>query len=429
VGFDEEKKTMARNPFGHALQEDAQEQIAAVVGYKGAERIFESMDARLPIEEMANPMTQPPLKPGEYTAFEPTHKVKVVMNNDGSFTAMTRAASKDFKTYKAALAWLQKNASGVMSKWEEDEPTGPVLDERQMEQGVRYEIVNVQPGDFGGIAKHQGELAVKVMGNTFAIKDELKKLGFRFNRDDKTWELKHEYTSFGKARGAKRDTVEAAIKKIGPIVKATNDEIQKRNQAALAGAGISDDPKATTTKGQVKAIMSLQRANERLKSNGIAITYDFPHSIGGFAKGGAYTVWVVGDTFKVKDELKRLGFQFHRVAPSDIKVPGIKVQAGWSMDGATFDRIDKQVKQTLIRASEGTLREDEDLLEGWWKAVFGNGNIFFEAGSQPHADSIARKWGKDNDMGNPDKVMKAERPKAMDQKGAFVKNGAVYVEQ
>lgn len=298
VGFGEERRRpMARNPFGHTIHEDAQDELAALVGEKGAGRIIESLEARLPV------VTD-----------------------------------------------------------EEDEPVGPVLDERQMEQGVRYEIVNVQPGDFGGFAKHQGERSVKVMGNTFAIKDELKKLGFRFNPNDKTWELKHEYTSFGKARGAKRDTVEAAIKKIDAIVKDANAAIQKRNQAALAGAGVTDDtrPSPADLKGQVKYVMSAQRLTARLKKNGIGIYFDWPHSIGGFAKGGAFDAWVIGNTFAIKDQLKRFGFSFSRRVPSDVvskaKKDGIKrVDAGWVMDGATYDRIHKQVDQTLLRAAEGTL--------------------------------------------------------------------------
>ena len=311
VGFDEERRRpMARNPFGHAINEDAEVQLASVLGEDGARRVFEDLDARLPIEEVANP----------------------------------------------------KNASAVMSKWEEDEPTGPVIDENQMEQGVRYEIVNVQPGDFGGMAKHQGERSVKVMGNTFAIKDELKRLGFRFNPNDKTWELKHEYTSFGKARGAKRDVVEKAVKKIDAIVKDANAAIQKRNQAALAGAGVTDDtkPSPADLKGQIKYVMSAQRLTARLKKNGIGIYFDWPHSIGGFAKGGAFDAWVIGNTFGVKDQLKRFGFSFSRSVPSDVvskaKKDGIKrVDAGWVMDGATYDRIHKQVDQTLLRAAEGTL--------------------------------------------------------------------------
>ena len=83
----------------------------------GAKESFD-FDADL-LNEAGNPTEHPPLKPGESTAFEKTHKVKVVMDADGSFTAMTRARSKNFKTYKGALKWLRKNASSVMAQWTE----------------------------------------------------------------------------------------------------------------------------------------------------------------------------------------------------------------------------------------------------------------------------------------------------------------------
>jgi len=289
VGFGEEK-VMVHNPFGHALHEDAEAQLASVLGKDGAKRVFESMDVRLPIED------------GE-SIHEP-------------------------------------------------------IDEG-IETGARYEIINYQPGDFGGMEKSFGQFSVSVSGNTFPIKDDLKKLGLRFNPKSKTWDLVHRYTGWGQlAKGSvKRDVVEKAIPKVKGLVDDFNERVKGQNQQSLAGMGISDDPKPADLKGQIKQIMSLQRTNERLKKLGIAIAYDFPESIGGFHNAGSYTAWVVGDTFKVKDQLSKFGFRFNRMVPSKVKdqAKGLKVQAGWSMDGATFDRIDKQVKQTLIRASEGTL--------------------------------------------------------------------------
>lgn len=84
------------------------------------------------------------------------------------------------------------------------------------------------------------------------------------------------------------------------------------------------------------------------------------------------------------------------------------------------------------RASEqlSALREAlEEQDQPWWKAVFGHGRIFFQAGSASHAQSIASKWGKANDMGRPDVVKKAAKPGDLDRKGYYVKDGSVYVEQ
>ena len=76
-------------------------------------------------------------------------------------------------------------------------------------------------------------------------------------------------------------------------------------------------------------------------------------------------------------------------------------------------------------------RFDEASGSSWWKAVFGDGRVFFKASSSSHAYSVAKKWGQQNDMGVPSVVKKTEKPKALDQKGAFVQDKAlgVYVEQ
>lgn len=302
VGFGEERREpMALNPFGRPIYEDAQDELAALVGEKGAERIVESMDVRLPVEEAQ------------------VREVKHMI--------------------------------------------GFILDEnRPMDKGLRFEVINYEPGDFGGIGKAQGEYAVYIIGETFAIKDRLKKLGLRWDSTRKQWGLWNRYTSFGRSqRGSvSSKQVEKAIDKVKAFVKDYNAEVEKSNQAKLSGGGISDDPKPMTMKGQVKAIMSAQRLNKRLKKNGLVITYEFPHSVGGFSQAGASNVWVVGKTWLVKNALKRFGFTFKRMVPGDVvrraKEAGLKkVDAGWMMDGATYDRIHKQVDQTLLRAAEGTL--------------------------------------------------------------------------
>lgn len=67
----------------------------------------------------------------------------------------------------------------------------------------------------------------------------------------------------------------------------------------------------------------------------------------------------------------------------------------------------------------------------WWTATFGFGRIFFEASSASHAQSIATKWGKRNQMGQPDVVKKAAKPPQVNQPGSFThdKKLDVYVEQ
>lgn len=404
---------MARNPFGHTLQEDAEAQLASVLGGEGAKRAFENMDARL--SSTASELTEAlklskPLSDkgkqiaavaqqiakgvkfkikgytdevdqegfmGPYVELRwmaPMGFLSIMISEHnghiaiGTYGVLPQHSYTDVKQAIADInAWLGATPkpgakprphplSGVYFEGAHE----PVDDLAEgIETGVRYEVINYEPGDFGGMEKSFGQFSVSVSGNTFPIKDELKKLGLRFNPKTKTWDLVSRYAAWGSlTKGSvAHDVVKKAIPKVKDLVDAFNEKVKTQNQQSLAGMGVSDDPQPTDIKGQIKSIMSLQRTNERLKKLGIAIAYDFPESIGGFHNAGSYTAWVVGDTFKVKDQLNKFGFRFNRMVPSKVKdqAKGLKVQAGWSMDGATFDRIDKQVKQTLIRASEGTL--------------------------------------------------------------------------
>lgn len=364
---------MARNPFGHALHEDARDELAALVGEKGANAIVESIDVRLPT---ASPITEAPKFPERLNrrtspgGYQIAHLIKgrLYISDAPTIQVAMRYAKKyaamKGTTRVAIFDDLGNPFKTVMGEDVVERPSlsEEVLDERQMEQGLRFEVINYEPGDFGGIGKAQGEYAVYIIGDTFAIKDRLKKLGLRWDAKRKQWGLWNRYTSFGRSeRGSvSSKQVEKAIDKVKAFVKDYNAEVEKGNQAALAGAGISDDPKPMTMKSQVKAIMSAQRLNKRLKKNGLVITYDFPHSVGGFSQAGASNVWVVGKTWLVKNALKRFGFTFKRMVPGDVvrraKEAGLKkVDAGWMMDGATYDRISKKVEQHLLRVAEGTL--------------------------------------------------------------------------
>jgi hypothetical protein len=100
---------------------------------------------------------------------------------------------------------------------------------------------------------------------------------------------------------------------------------------------------------------------------------------------------------------------------------GGKMRWGWVKDAPYLG--DPHTEDSHF---EGLSLEEE---QGWWRAQFGFGNIYFQAGSQPHADSIARKWGKKSKMGSPDKLLKSKKPSGIDNKDSFKKDGGVYVEQ
>jgi hypothetical protein len=87
---------------------------------------------------------------------------------------------------------------------------------------------------------------------------------------------------------------------------------------------------------------------------------------------------------------------------------------------------EKQIAKELIAIAKSLTADIT-----WWKAIFGFGRIFFEAGSASHAHAKAKKWGQKSGMGRPDKVVKTEEPRALHQRGAFTYDRTldVYVEQ
>lgn len=142
----------------------------------------------------------------------------------------------------------------------------------------------------------------------------------------------------------------------------------------------------------------------------------------GVNKGGKYLGRKEGEA-----ELRKRGWKIDSkrwptgnesgVIPKKFWGKGVKVR-GEALD---FGRM----SETLTALRESLDEQDQP----WWKAVFGHGRVFFQAGSASHAQSIAAKWGKENDMGKPDVVKKAAKPRDLDRRGYFTKDGPVYVEQ
>lgn len=114
---------------------------------------------------------------GVKMSFDREGKVAILKEPDGSFMAMTRAHSKNFKTYEGALAWLHKNASGVMGRFaNKDAPSTPETKPKTLKmQGVKGHVlvdlgqselrpalpVSVAAGLQGGAALKPDHLAMR----------------------------------------------------------------------------------------------------------------------------------------------------------------------------------------------------------------------------------------------------------------------------
>lgn len=205
-----------------------------------------------------------------------------------------------------------------------EERRGGKLDGR-----VYMDVENTQPGDFGGYGGSVRSYAIYVWGNTYPIKDQLKKLGLRFDRGSgKTsrsgagnrWVMYHRYSANPASRGGSyrgsvsEKKVKATIPKVKKIVDSFNRTMAKKNQRTIASVGYQPEEDAVVAaldkgyKATKKAVDSLKRREKRLARYGIEVKATKPVGSG----NTHYTtdVTVGGNTYPVKDLLKKVGFEW-----------------------------------------------------------------------------------------------------------------------
>jgi hypothetical protein len=202
------------------------------------------------------------------------------------------------------------------------------LVETKLTPEITYEVVNYHPGDFRGAGSSRGEFSVAV-SNGFAIKDDLKKLGFMFDPPSKDWVLKHVRVGmdapFGGSpkferfleRQPSEKAVQAAIKVVAQLVKDANEQIVAANQAQLSKAGIGGNMPMSTEREVADWSDRQERSIKKLAKQGVVITREYDTGVGGFRKGGGVgVVRVKGNTFPLKDLFKKAGFRWESAGKS-----------------------------------------------------------------------------------------------------------------
>jgi len=180
---------------------------------------------------------------------------------------------------------------------------------------ITYQVTNYHPGDFGGSGKSQGELSISVT-NGFPIKDALRDLGFTFDPKSKNWLLVHDRSIYPRQRFYRNNPAEKdvmrAIPKVEALVKEANAQIVQSNQARLSKAGIGGDMPKTTARDVMTWSDRQERSIRRLAKYGIVVTHEVDTGVAGFRKGGGVgQVQLAGNTFAIKDVLRKSGFKWN----------------------------------------------------------------------------------------------------------------------
>jgi len=176
---------------------------------------------------------------------------------------------------------------------------------RRSQEMIRLKYVNL--GDFGGTDPVVDSWLLEVKGPYEAMQallPTLKKYKFRFDRASKAWSIHAVNYAYSNRKrqnfwAAARRNQEAAYPLLKKMVEQYNAEAAKANRDM-------DPNRPTDAKGVMRLIQQNERLTNRLGDYGIRVEYDWPNR---YSVDEA-TVWVFGDTFPVKDVMKRHGFRW-----------------------------------------------------------------------------------------------------------------------
>jgi|19_taG_2_1085344.scaffolds.fasta_scaffold14276_2 hypothetical protein len=179
---------------------------------------------------------------------------------------------------------------------------------RVVPEKLRAKYQNI--GDFGGTPRILASWHLEVAGPTFDIKDDLKKLGLRWEKRRKMWglwatEYSHPGFSNKDARrqgyrnyGAIRDAQKKAWPQVQRLVKDYNDKIDKQIDQKR---DLAKDPKDA-----LKKLLRSMRMGKRLEEYGVEISYDWPSR---YSVDEA-KVRVSGNTYELRGLMKQTGWRW-----------------------------------------------------------------------------------------------------------------------
>ena len=176
---------------------------------------------------------------------------------------------------------------------------------RVTQELIRVKYVNL--GDFGGTDPVEDSWVLDVAGPTFDYRDELKRLGFRWNSASKVWSIDATLYKYGGRRNAEfyknRKLQEAAFPVVQTLAKKHNEAAEAFNRGVRpgGGGGGGDDREV------VEHWQRLERMQPKLEAAGLKVEHTYP---------GRYdvtegTVTVSGNTYPFVAVMKKYGWKWN----------------------------------------------------------------------------------------------------------------------
>ena len=177
-----------------------------------------------------------------------------------------------------------------------------VREARVTQELIRVKYVNL--GDFGGTDPVEDSWVLDVAGPTFDYRDELKRLGFRWNSTSKVWSIDATLYKYGGRRNAEfyknRKLQEAAFPVVQALAKKHNEAAEAFNRGLRPGGGVDN-------REVIEHWQRLERMQPKLEAAGLKVEHTYP---------GRYdvtegTVTVSGNTYPFVAIMKRHGWKWN----------------------------------------------------------------------------------------------------------------------
>lgn len=186
----------------------------------------------------------------------------------------------------------------------------------------------VNLGDFGGTDPVSDSWSLEVSGPTFEYRDELGRLGLRWNPGRKTWGVDATLYKFNNARRnaewvKNRKIQTTAYPLLLELAKVHNAKAREEN----AKLGPADD------REQVEVWRRVSRMIPRLETAGIKIEHTTP----GRYEVGESTVWVSGSTYPIRSLMGKYGFRWNGT------------RKAWGIPGPEFSVIGDKWMAEVVR--------------------------------------------------------------------------------
>jgi hypothetical protein len=188
---------------------------------------------------------------------------------------------------------------------------------RQLTEKLDKEIVvqthNYGQGDFrSGSGPMAGSFGVRVSGATYDIKDQLKKLGLRFDPRTKSWALSRVRSDFGSRRKQPtEDQMKSVIASVKKIADAQNKKLKAADREFLGARGHADVvKKKLSPKEAVKKIDASGRVRESFKKYGVEMGFESSQRVAGFGDSKQPVITFKGNTYPLRSVFKKSQFSW-----------------------------------------------------------------------------------------------------------------------